>query len=145
MISCTTFIDEREIIFDMEYGDDFLEWVQNMLAKRNWSQAELARRGGITASAVSKLMTRQQRQPGKDMLSAIARAFDMPVEDVYRIAGEFPAKYDDDPLTKEAEFLMSQLPEDMRQQAVNFIRFLSEQEKKKVAASRLDRPQRSAS
>lgn len=117
---------------------DFIAWLQNELNKRGWAQIELTRRGGISSGAVSKVMS-GERKPGPDICNAIAIAFHIPAEDVFRAAGLLPTKPEDDPLTREAEYLLSQLPEEKKQQAINFIRFLAGEGENNVAARRMEK------
>ena len=69
--------------------DEFIGWLQQELKTRGWDMAELARRGGITRSQISKLMS-GERNPGPNTCSAIARAFHIPAEEVFRRAGVLP-------------------------------------------------------
>lgn len=69
--------------------EEFVEWLQQQLQERGWDQSELARRGGIARSQVSRLMS-GERRPGPTTCRAIARAFHMPVEEVFRRAGVLP-------------------------------------------------------
>lgn len=43
-----------------------------ILAKRNWTQRELARRAGLSGGAIGVLMTRLRREPGKTIDTATA-------------------------------------------------------------------------
>ena len=65
---------------------DFTEWLTQEMQKRGWSQAELARESGITKGALSHIFS-GTRKPGVIMLKAIAQAFYLPAEHVFRIAG----------------------------------------------------------
>jgi transcriptional regulator with XRE-family HTH domain len=118
---------------------DFAEWLQFELDARGWAQIELTRRGGISSGAISKIMS-GERKPGPDVCNAIAKALKIRPEIVFRSAGLLPHLPDDDPLTAEAEYLLSQLPEDKRQQAIDFIRFLAGEGDKKIASRRVERP-----
>lgn len=69
--------------------DTFAEWLANEMNRRQWSQAELARRAGTSRSAINGLIT-GVRGPGPDLSNAIAHAFNLPAEDVYRAAGLLP-------------------------------------------------------
>lgn len=86
----TTFNLNNAIMFPMVDKIDFVEWVEEMMHKEGINQSELARRGGLSRSAVSKLLRRDQRGPGPEMCEALARAFKLPTKDVYIIAGLLP-------------------------------------------------------
>jgi transcriptional regulator with XRE-family HTH domain len=64
----------------------FGDWLNAENDKRGWVQADLARKSGLKTSTVSRLVT-GARNPGLDACIAIARAYDYPVEVVYRAAG----------------------------------------------------------
>ena len=104
----------------------FVEWLEKEMTERNLSQSELARRSGVTRSAINGVLTGYSN-PGPELCEAIARAFKIAPEIVFRKAGILPPKPSKDNLTEEAEFLLSQLTESQRKQAVKFIRFLAEE------------------
>lgn len=128
----------NEVVTYFCHMTEFTDWLQNELDKRGWAQIELTRRGGISSGAVSNLMS-GDRNPGPEICNAIARALKIPPETVFRAAGLLPERPETDPLTEEAEYLLSQLPEEKRQQAINFIRFLA-REGDNGAARRVDKP-----
>lgn len=82
--------------------NNFPEWLQSELDKRSWSQAELAYSAGISRAVVNKLLNRKTF-PQPDTLQAIARAFKIPVETVYRAAGLLPKESESEKF--EAEIL----------------------------------------
>ena len=70
--------------------DDTLEtWLATELEKRGWSIREAARRAGISHMPFTSILS-GQGNPGLVAYKGIARAFDMPLEEVLRIAGELP-------------------------------------------------------
>lgn len=100
---------------------DFVDWLNNEMRQRNMSQAELARLGGITRSAVNKLLNRQQKSPGREMLDAIARALRLPSETVYRAAGFLPPIPEINAELRVLNHLFMQLDEDDRQDILALI------------------------
>ncbi len=110
--------------------DEFSKWLQNEIDKRGWSQADLAREAGLSRGAVGNVL-RQERDPGKEFLIGISRALHIPPEEIFRIAGFLPETRDEDPLAKEAAYLVGLLPEEQKQVVVDYIRFLLEIEEKK--------------
>jgi transcriptional regulator with XRE-family HTH domain len=68
---------------------NFPDWLQSELDKRRWSQADLAYSAGISRAVVNKLLNRKT-YPQPETLQAIARAFKLPIETVYRAAGLLP-------------------------------------------------------
>lgn len=65
---------------------EFAEWLQGELNKREWDQTELARRARISQGQISRVIS-GTRGLGPDACRAIARALDLPEEFVFRKAG----------------------------------------------------------
>jgi len=53
--------------------NDFIDWILEEMATRDWSQAEMARRTGLSATMISHLIS-GKRQPGDATLRALVRA-----------------------------------------------------------------------
>jgi len=105
--------------------DNFTEWLENELNKRNWDRAELARRARLATSTVTRIMN-GERSPGPDFCRSVARALNLPPETVFRKAGLLPQKPDTDPEIEEALHLLSQLPGPVRKLVLLQIRALAE-------------------
>jgi len=69
----------------------FSVWLTEEIDKRGWSEAEFARRGKITPQSVNQVIN-DINKPGMKMFQAAARAFEMPLAEVMRIAGEMPPR-----------------------------------------------------
>ncbi len=67
----------------------FKAWLLEEMTKRNWSQSDLARSAVLNRAVINKLLNGQST-PRPATLEAIARAFKMPTESVYRVAGLLP-------------------------------------------------------
>jgi len=106
--------------------DDFVEWVKEEMRNRSLKQTDVAVRGGITRSAVSKLLSRSQTKPGNKMIRAIATAFRLPISEVYSRAGLIPPKREHHPLVDEYEELLGFMTEEERVQSIRFARLLAE-------------------
>lgn len=70
---------------------DFPSWLQAQLDERDWRATDLARRANMSNAAVSRFL-RGERVPDPDSLKSIARAFKLPVDQVYRAAGILPPR-----------------------------------------------------
>jgi transcriptional regulator with XRE-family HTH domain len=107
---------------------NFPEWLQSELKKRQWSQADLAHAAGISRAVVNKLLNRKT-YPQPETLQAIARAFKIPVETVYRAAGLLPKETEAE--TFEAEIVhklkLIKSPE-RRQTALRLLKALIDEE-----------------
>jgi transcriptional regulator with XRE-family HTH domain len=108
----------------MDDINQFSRWLQDEMNKRGLNQSQLAKLAGVTRSAINGVIS-GVRGPGSDLCVGLARALKLPPEDVFRAAGLLPPETKRDPVTDEAEYLLSQLPENKRQQALAFIRFLA--------------------
>jgi transcriptional regulator with XRE-family HTH domain len=67
----------------------FKTWLLDEMTKRNWSQSDLARSAVLNRAVINKLLNGQSI-PRPSTLEAIARAFKVPTERVYRVAGLLP-------------------------------------------------------
>lgn len=61
-------------------------WIDAQLKTRGWSQADLARRSGISSATITRIKT-GERGIGPEVCAAIARSFGYPPELVMRKAG----------------------------------------------------------
>ncbi|KAA3644519.1 MAG: XRE family transcriptional regulator [Chloroflexi bacterium] len=101
---------------------DFPQWLQDEMDQRAWTQADLARHSKLTTGAISHVMS-GNRKPGPDFCNAVARAFKFPPELVFKRAGLLPESINsDDPRLKEINYLLPGLPEDERQDIVEYVR-----------------------
>jgi len=73
----------------MSSNDEFSEWLLNVLSQRGWDQAELSRRSQTT-TALSSRMLSGERRPGAVVARRLARALQLPPEEVFRQAGLLP-------------------------------------------------------
>lgn len=119
--------------------NDFAEWLNNELMKRGWTQADLARISKIDDGVISRARS-GERSPKPETLISIAQAFRIPPEEVFQRAGLLPPKKESDLLTREAEWLLGQLDDDGRNQAIDYIRYLAQRQEEKNAAKRMGGP-----
>lgn len=69
----------------------FVDWLVDELKARNVSQAELAKRSGMSQASIS-LVISGKRNPGIDFCNAVAKALNIPTEEVLSSAGLLPKK-----------------------------------------------------
>lgn len=65
------------------YGD----WVSEQLQRRNWTQADLARRAGLKKQTVGSIVRGAATQPTAWQIAAIARVFRVEPNEVFELAG----------------------------------------------------------
>lgn len=103
----------------------FSEWLQHELHKRNWNQAELARRSQTTTAQISRVMSGEQSL-GPTVARKIARALHLPPEEVFRRAGLLPSSSKLPDGTDELLYHYSSLTEEDRKRLLTIARSLHE-------------------
>lgn len=92
--------------------ENFGDWLNKEIKRRKWRQADLARAANLDTAVISNLVN-GKRGPGEDTCTAIAKAFDLPPETVFRAAGLLPPAPEITPVMERALYYLSQLdPED---------------------------------
>lgn len=108
----------------------FDEWLSAELLDRNMRPADLVRLSGLDSAVVSNLVN-GKRNAGVDTATAIAEAFKLPPEEVFRIAGILPPEPPKDQTLQRIDYLYSTLKnEESKQQALQYIEFLKTQEER---------------
>lgn len=64
----------------------FVSWLNTELDRRGWPRSEAARRGRVSESMWSKVISGYAK-PGLDFCRGVSLAFEVPLEDVFRHAG----------------------------------------------------------
>lgn len=100
---------------------ELTDFIQQELKKREWSQADLARRSGMTTGGISMLLT-QTRKPSPDTLTILAKVFNYPPEKLFVIAGLLPQGLESSAQKEELLHLFDQLPEKEKKDLLKYIR-----------------------
>lgn len=110
----------------------FSEWVRKQIETRHWTQSKLAKQAGVSRSAINNLLN-GNRKPGDEMCKALANAFKLPPEDLFRRAGILPPKTLDVPKVAEiceiARVFNDQEQDDLLEYARMRLRIKEEREK----------------
>lgn len=115
---------------------DFPEWLNDELQQRGWTQADLARKSGLTTAGISRILS-GQRDPGPEALIAIAEALKLPPEHVFRKAGLLPEEGTPRQIAQQvAGYKLSELTPTQLDEVIQFIEFIQ---------NRDDRPDRRTS
>jgi transcriptional regulator with XRE-family HTH domain len=110
-------------------GDRLRVWLTEELNRRGLSHNELARRSGISQTAVSYVIS-GDRKAGAEFCIKIATALDVSPEFVLRLAEILPPSSSlEDSTAEEINEALKNLSADQRQQVLDYIRFLSQQRK----------------
>lgn len=108
---------------------EITEFIQSELTKRGWSQADFARRSGLTTGGVSMLLN-QTRKPSTDTLAIIAQVFNLPLEEVYRIAGLLPPIAKSTAQKEQLNYLYDHLKEVGQEDLISYAHFLLEKQER---------------
>jgi len=92
-------MDSREV-----RGRTFHGWLSHQLVRRDWTQADFARKLGTTNGVVSR-WARGDRVPSPESIDRIADVLGVGVDYVLALAGHRPALFDIDPNSPEAQLL----------------------------------------
>jgi transcriptional regulator with XRE-family HTH domain len=91
----------------------FNDWLIKEMNKRGWSQSDLARSSDLNRAVINKLLN-GQTLPRPTTLEAIARAFKVPVEQVFRMAGILPEIPENESYLEEAIHHIRQIQDPQR-------------------------------
>jgi transcriptional regulator with XRE-family HTH domain len=117
----------------MTNESDFVEWLEGELRTRDWKQADLVRRSGISSGLLSLILSRQ-RKPGPDTCKAIAHAFGMKEIQVLRIAGIAPDAEPDkfSPIIEATAAMLKDLSEEDQDEIRAMVRVKWERRRRRV-------------
>ena len=118
------------IMFTMDKS--FVEWLDAELGERGWSPTELARRSGLSQSAISLVLS-GDRNPGNKFCDGIARAFKLPKETVYRIADILDVKPNDDETVEEIVHIAHALSDTNKQDVRDYAKLRLEKQEKETS------------
>lgn len=110
---------------------DFADWLREQMKIRDWSQADLARASHISPTQIARILSRE-RNVGNDAIIAIARALQLPPEQVYRAAGILPPAPEINELIEQIIHETQTLPENDQQEILAFIRMKNNLRKQRI-------------
>lgn len=109
---------------------DFAEWLHQELNRRALNPSELARRSRVSQSTVS-LVLNEQKGPGPKLCRGIARALDLPPEDVFRRAGLLPPAPEETSSLREVIHLFNQLSPEQQDNMLAMARALLAEQRRR--------------
>lgn len=112
----------------------FRDWLAWEATERDWSLRELSRRARISHASVSNVLSGVQ-QPTAAFCDAIAHAFDLPQEEVFRRAGLLDPKPAPTILTDRLLAIAAQLSEDEMRDLLDYAELIKRRRKRKSAES----------
>ena len=105
---------------------DFSAWLQNELATRDMTPADLARATGKDQGIFTRILKRE-RKPENETLRAIAKAFRIPAGIVFQAAGELPKEDSSDEWVEEMNYKMNLVPQSSRSVVEKIVNALIEE------------------
>jgi len=118
--------DIMSATMDTTFGD----WLMDKLNQKDWSQADLARRSGVSRTSISDIIS-GRRQVGKDLAVSVSEALALPLEEVFRAAGLLPSRPDSDEIVDRINYLYHSLRDPAnKQKALEYFEFLRTSEDK---------------
>lgn len=110
-------------------NDNLSSWLAKELERRGWSHRELARRAGVSQTAVSQAIS-GDRNIGWDFCAKIAGPLDMTPEEVLRLAGLLSkSSHNDDKLIRQLSDRFQELSAERRRRVLDFALFEYQQQK----------------
>jgi transcriptional regulator with XRE-family HTH domain len=105
---------------------DFPEWLQAQLDDLDRNQAKLARKAHVSKTAISDVLSRKH-PAGRELCTAIASAFKMPPETVFRAAGLLPPASS---IPDDLNYYVNALSDTQLREWVSYARFILERDEK---------------
>ena len=109
----------------------WVEWIVQERGKKEWSQADLARKAEITRQTVNDYESRRRANPDEQILMRISRALGYPPVHLPRIAGIYPAEPEIDESTEQIIHESEDLENQDKQEVLAFIRMIKNLRKRK--------------
>lgn len=98
-------------------------YIQSIMKERNISGRALSMYADVSQGALNNVL-HDKADPDPKTLIKIADYLNIPVEELYRLAGYLPDEDSDlkDQLVREIEYLMKKLPDESRQRILEIVR-----------------------
>ncbi len=114
--------------------ETFSEWLLHEMGQRNMSQQDLAKKSGITAAQISRVIS-GQRGLGEKSLTAIAHALKISPITIFRIAGLLP-EGGDNAAFEDWQFLLNKLPPQEQEEVRKIVEMKIERRQKEDLSAR---------
>jgi hypothetical protein len=135
VLNATVFTLNRYAVIMLSMIDElssFVNWANSVMKEKNITQADIARTGYVTSSAVSLLFSLRIKSVGVDMCRAISDATGIPLITIYRKAGLLPNVTLTEAEAGEIAALMSEITDpDLRQDAHDQLMLLKQKQNRR--------------
>ena len=115
---------------DMVKTIDFPGWLQEQLNARGWGQADLANRAGINRQVIWGWLNRRKK-PTEEYLVKVANAFEIPPQEILRVAGVLPMEPNHDAITEAILHLIGDLDSATKIDVLEYAKYLKGRSKGK--------------
>jgi len=99
----------------------FVEWLKEEADKKGLSQAEIARKGSLSKSQVSRVFS-MTIAPSQEFILAISRVFQLSPEVVFIKAGLLPERNERNEKINEVVHILEQLDEENQSDVAEYVR-----------------------
>lgn len=103
------------------------EWILQEAEARGWSLREVARQAGLSQPGISHVIS-GDRNPGPDLCLGLAKAFDYPPENVFRMAGLLPPEPPRKGRLRRVLWMVNQLSPERQDLLEEYLEFLLQQD-----------------
>lgn len=107
------------------------DFLQKKMDEREWTQSDLSRVSGLSRQVINYLMTEKSKEPTKDTVEKLAKAFKIKKDIIYQVLGVVSADPNQDPMIEAIIYETSELPRDEQQEVLEYVRL-----RKKLAEKR---------
>ena len=104
----------------------FTDWLLSRMSEKHLSQAELARRSGLTKQAIGNYVA--GRTPDEYAIRKLAYGLKLPPEEVFRAAGLLPPNPEANEYDEEGSFLLRTLNPRYKKRAINQLKLLHQEQ-----------------
>lgn len=118
--------------------ENIREFLEIRMGERGWKPADLARRANVDSAVISNIIN-GRRGVGKKVGNAIAHAFMIPPEEVFRAAGLLPPISDKRVKLKELEHLANLLGDDDLEEVIDYARHRLKKHEEKLEIKQTSR------
>jgi transcriptional regulator with XRE-family HTH domain len=99
----------------------FGDWLSDQLKERDMIPADLTRLTGLESGVLSNLINNKRGQPSVDTSKRIAKALNLPLEEVYRAADILPPKPDIDVISQRILNMLLDLPSEDKKDILAYV------------------------
>lgn len=114
--------DDYDIMSPMDDEIYFPQWLRAKMNEREWGNSDLARAAKIDRQLVSNYLTDKRRNPDVRILEKIAKALEIPPEEIYQAAGIPLSKQSVDPVTAATIYLMRDLDTSKKNEILEYVK-----------------------